>query len=256
MFAFSPDGSKLWGSDDWHSSYSLRLPSRQAELVKLDQARGAAEIFFNAQGERVAAVREGESLKLRNLDTGKELASLGKKWGRFSPDGGYFASIEGDHTRVIDLATGAELIQALGPEGSGYDLVLQVAMAHQAKRLAIVSRDTIAIYDPSSRNRIADLRGHKAEVWGIAFDESANLLVSIAADGTAMLWRVDTGEILATIHTGHEQRAWVALSPSGTWLAVGERSGQVRLWNLVEVRRQLRDAKLDWSQEPIPTGRR
>jgi WD40 repeat protein len=255
-FAFSHDGGKLWGSDG-RSNNVWQLPAATMDLFTLGDVQSIEGVFFNAQGERVAAVRKGAILKILNLDTGKELANLGKTGGGpFSPDGGYIASINSHEdntkafTKVFDLSTGTELIQALGPEGAGYDLDGHVALAHQARRLAIASGNRIGIYDPKSRKVVADLRGHSGDVWHLAFDESANLLASISADGTVKLWRVDTAEILATIHTGHEQRAWVALSPSARWLAVGDRSGQVRLWDLLEVRRQLADAGLDWPLVP------
>src|SRR5262249_3076846 len=75
------------------------------------------------------------------------------------------------------------------------------------------------------------------------------------ADRTVRLWNPATGEELAAfVYTGPGVLTWVALSPTGRWLATGDSGAQVRLWDLAEARRQLRQAGLDWPAPPPPVA--
>ena len=76
------------------------------------------------------------------------------------------------------------------------------------------------------------LRGHTAEVWGVAFSPDGRLLASGSADSTVRLWQVASRETLKVLR-GHEGRVFgLDFSPDGSVLASGGEDRTVRLWDL------------------------
>ncbi|WP_396230063.1 WD40 repeat domain-containing protein, partial [Frankia sp. CpI1-P] len=64
----------------------------------------------------------------------------------------------------------------------------------------------------------------------MAFSPDGSMLATAAADGTARLWDVATGQPLRTL-TGHNGSVWsVAFSPDGTLLATAADDRTARLW--------------------------
>ena len=81
----------------------------------------------------------------------------------------------------------------------------------------------------------------------LAVDASGHRLASLAPrEGVIRLWDASRWANVATFHTGRASAGEVALSPSGRWLASTAGMGRVRIWDLDEVRRVLREAGLDW----------
>src|SRR5262249_5704173 len=120
-------------------------------------------------------------------------------------------------------------------------------------RLVAVGQGTrIEVYDPRARKRVRVLEGHETGVSDLAFDQSGTVLASASrGDGTARLWNLSTGEALAALDTGQKSLTHVTLSPTGRWLATGDSEGQVRLWDLALLRRELKEAGLDWPAPPL-----
>jgi tetratricopeptide (TPR) repeat protein len=71
-----------------------------------------------------------------------------------------------------------------------------------------------------------------------------------AEDGAVRLWNPASAETLAIYPTTQKSVQQLALSPSGRWLATGG-DGLIRLWDLANARRQLKEAGLDWSTPAI-----
>jgi WD40 repeat protein len=108
-------------------------------------------------------------------------------------------------------------------------------------------RSQVTVYHPRSGKPAVTLKV-PAEVTDLAFDRTGNLLASLSSvEGAVRLWDPATGELLATFPTGQRTPTRVALGPGGRWLATGDAEGQVRVWDVAEARRRLRDAGLDWS---------
>jgi len=75
------------------------------------------------------------------------------------------------------------------------------------------------------------LRGHRGEVWAVAWSPDSQTLASGADDGTVRMWREDgtSGPVLQ----GHTRRVWsVSWSPEGTKLASGAEDGTLIVWDV------------------------
>jgi WD40 repeat protein len=201
------------------------------------------------------------------LTTGKELLDEGKvadpafddRLCRLSPDGEFLALLDPrwhqTSLKVIELARRSTVAaKAFPKEGAPDTLPSVVALAGRARRVAVGCKGQIILYEPPSR-RARVLKSEGGQVADLAFDRDGSLLACASTeDGTVELWAPSRGELLAVFTTG-QRLTCVALSPSGTWLAVGDDSGRIRLWDLSGIRRQLRSANLDWPAPSLPVPR-
>lgn len=75
--------------------------------------------------------------------------------------------------------------------------------------------------------------GHSGVVRSVAFSPDAKILASASADGTIILWNVDTGSRVDAPLVGHTGTVFsVAFSPNGQVLASGGGDRTIRLWNV------------------------
>ena len=71
------------------------------------------------------------------------------------------------------------------------------------KTLASTGYDRlIKLWDTSSGKEIRMLKDHSDTVYGLAFNHDGTQLVSGSADHTLKIWKMPTGEIMATL-PGH-----------------------------------------------------
>ena len=81
------------------------------------------------------------------------------------------------------------------------------------------------------------LRGHAAEVFGVAFSPDGGRLASISWDGAVKLWEVATGGEVRTFRGLVRRPTWdyfgnaVAFRPDGRWLAAASGDGRVVVWD-------------------------
>jgi WD40 repeat protein len=222
-------------------------------------SRSSAAVAITPDGSRIAVLEEVETAKAWDLTAGKELLRLGNPAEYVRSDrlqltrsGSHLAYLEnratGGTVRVFDMAGGAEVYAADLPEPG-----LSLALAEDAALLAVVAEKQVQVHDPRGRRLLQTLEVGQRPVSAVALAGSGALLAAASArDGTVSLWEPVHGELLATLPTGQKQLTRVALSRSGRWLATGDSEGQVRLWDLAELRRRLGEGGLDWSAPPLP----
>jgi WD40 repeat protein len=74
------------------------------------------------------------------------------------------------------------------------------------------------------------LRGHDGPVAAVAFSSDGQMLVSASDDGTARLWRVADGTLVAVLDHADEVTA-AAFSPDGTRIVTASADGTIALWD-------------------------
>lgn len=167
---------------------------------------------------------------------------------RCSADGNYLAYVDED-IGVVDLRSRKVIFVQPRTSRNFRD---SLALAENGRRLAVAHGESIAVYDPHSRQQVAGFSGHTSMVADLACDRSGRLVASLGSDRTIRLWDADRGEALAIVETGPTYMTRLALSPSGRWLTAGNAEGQVRLWDLAEMRQQLAVLGLDWEAQSAP----
>ena len=97
------------------------------------------------------------------------------------------------------------------PEGAKAHLgkrdIYEIAYAPDSSRLAVASSIGILIHDAQTGEELRLLKGHRAEVYSVAFSPDGTTLASGSGDDTIRLWDGVTGEHKQTLtgHTGEVQ---------------------------------------------------
>lgn len=89
----------------------------------------------------------------------------------------------------------------------------------------------IVLWDLSTRNVKATLKGHGESLDSLCFSPNGKLLASSSGDATVRIWDVETGKHIAVCQ-GHVRCVHdVVFAPDGTLLASAGQDGTVRLWD-------------------------
>ncbi len=154
---------------------------------------------------------------------------------RFAKDGRTALVQEHDALRVdgklrlVNLATGE--IAADSPWGDLWRGLSFEYVPGEDLVLAAGRNDRVQLWNFDHLLAPAALKGHKHEVWGLAFSPDRHTLVSSSDDGTLKLWDVASGCEQKTL-TGHVSLvSAVAYSPDGHLLASAGWDSKIRLWS-------------------------
>lgn len=233
--AFDREGRRLASAS--HDGSAKIWDVRSATLIRTLRGHSGEVwgVSFHPDGDQLATSGADGTVRIWNLKTGREIRVLtGHSHSvdtvTFRPDGRQLASSGADGTlRIWDAFTG-RLLQTY--HGHGGTVVHCAAFGPDGKLLASGGSDSIVkIWDISRDQENLVLRGHTAEVLGIAFGPDGRRLASGGLDRTVRIWNADNGEELRVLrgHTSPVSRA--EFSPDGRRLASAGHDGTVRLWN-------------------------
>ncbi|MEH2425326.1 MAG: hypothetical protein V7K48_31815 [Nostoc sp.] len=192
-------------------------------------------VSFSPDGKTLASGSADATIKLWNLETGKEIRTLtghdnNVRSVSFSPDSKTLASGSDDKTiKLWNLETGKEIRTLTGHD----NWVSSVSFSPDGKTLASGSADaTIKLWNLETGKEIHTLTGHDNSVFSVSFSPDGKTLASGSADKTIKLWNLETGKEIRTL-TGHDNFVWsVSFSPDGKTLASGSDDKTIKLWNL------------------------
>jgi WD40 repeat protein len=206
----------------------------RSEKNRLEGHSGTViSVSVSRDGKTLASGSQDKTIKLWNLDTGKEIRTLSGHtedvWSvSFSPDGKTLASGSDDNTiKLWNLDTGKEISTLSGHTKT----VNSVSFSPDGKTLASGSDDnTIKLWNLDTGKEIRTLSGHTEDVWSVSFD--GKTLASGSRDSTIKLWNLDAGKEIRTLSGHTEDVMSVSFSPDGKTLASGSDDNTIKLWNL------------------------
>jgi WD40 repeat protein/serine/threonine protein kinase len=151
-------------------------------------------VAFDRTGQFLASADADSTIRIWDVDAGKELAGLrlkhdGMAMGvAFSPDGKYLASGSMDRTVKIWSTANWKFVRTI-PDA--YGGINSVAFAPDSRRLAWGGTDaTVKVADATTGQILETLRGHTGWVNSVAFSPDGKQIASGSADGTVIIWKV------------------------------------------------------------------
>jgi WD40 repeat protein len=155
-----------------------------------------------------------------------------------------------NRVKLWDLAKHEELMTLSGHD----DAVWSVAISPNGELIATGSWDNrIWLWDRATGKKLRVLQGHNGGILSLAFSPDGKWLASGSEDRTARLWEVETGQQVLTL-PGHQDDV-VSVAFVGTEghhrLATGDRTGEVRLWNIDSIGEREELITLRGHEQPV-----
>lgn len=232
LMVFDDDSGRLLAADEDGGVRAWTLPSgdlafasgHTQQVTFLDFSRDRQR-FLTAgyDGMRIWRSKDGSLLY-----SGKSLDSKPVSLG---PDGAQFAQIVPGGTQVVDVQTGATLINI---EGN----ILNVLLANRRRELLTVSGNgQVARWRADQRPLGQSWHGPRSEsssrLWrnSVDFALLGEQILSGGQDGNLRLWQGPALEPLATLDSLGDAISRISASADGRRVAVSTISGVIEVWN-------------------------
>lgn len=223
----SVDGSmRIWSVPEGILTQTIQTKTRIRGLV------------LSPDGKTIAECSElDKAIRLWDVQSGKVVKTLTGHKGPvetlfYSLDGKTLFSGSGDHNAILwDLQSGKPV--------KTYKLgiaVLSVAQSADGKNVAIgLASQLTRVLQISDGKSIANLYGHKDQIFSVSFFPSGNILATSSADGRIGIWDLTKPKKPLVSLQGHAGTADViAVSPDGTLLISGGEDGTIRVWGVIK----------------------
>jgi WD40 repeat protein len=197
---------------------------------------GVTHAALSPDGHLLATADGSGTIRLWHLLSGEPRGTLtvraGISWLAFLADGRTLATADGDRVvRFWDVAAGRETNQFVPPHAN----VVRLAVAPDGGLVAAAQSDgSLRVYEVAGRKQRWHLQRHNEPVEALAFAPDRPLLASAGQDDTVRLWDLTTGhQVQSYWHDGDV--TCLTFSPNGWFLATGQPSGRVRVFNVARL---------------------
>jgi WD40 repeat protein len=238
----APDGKRVLCSDK-NVAHLLDLTTEREVRPLKGHTGNLWTAVFLPDGKRAVTGGEDRTLRLWNLETGRELKQFeGVKEAvrclALSPDGrtlaaGHFvASPDAGPSvlRVWDVETGKEVRDPIKVP----NVIFAVAFAADGQHVLTGDvRGGVRLWDSGTGQQVRSFEGHTGPVEAVAFTPDGRVVsAGGAGDGTLRVWDAATGKRLYTFFGPRAGLLGLAVSPDGRHAATGAKDAVVRLWRL------------------------
>ena len=230
--ALTRDGSTLASSGRTGLALWSMRPGRSNDGPQKHKPSIVNDVVFTPDGNHIVAAKAGGmavsnvASGRRTLDTGHATAELDLRAVSIDKTGTRVATSESDgFVRLRELPSGRLLREVY----TGSTAAGGVALDADAKLVAAGTHGgEVQVFEASTGQRVANLTGQSGTVSALAFDTTAEQLVTGGADGSVWLWRRDQATFERIWQCGSPIRD-LAFDPSGVVLALATEAGEVWL---------------------------
>jgi WD40 repeat protein len=234
--AFNRDGNTLAsvGADDNDIVLWSNQASQPFRVFRTPRS-GIFFLAFSSDGEFLAESEGGGHLRLRHVDTGREIVELvvgnspptGVAW---SPAGDRVAirTVDGA-IRIVEARSGQTVARCSSVKGQSGS----IGFSHNGRLLVTAHDDcSVRVWQADTLSPVYRFLGHTAPVVKVIFDPKNLLVGSSSNDHTIRLWDATSGKHLHTL-TGHNGTpTGLAFSNDGLRLASCSTDQTVKIWNV------------------------
>ena len=206
-------------------------------FVQLGHSGTVNSIVFSNDGEMALSASSDRTIKLWNVQTGKELKTFTGHTGNvralaIMPSGKQFLSASDDMTlNRWDIMSGREIRTYRGHKST----VFALAISRDGKMaLSGSSDETLKLWNIQTGKDLRTFSGHADWVLSVAFSPDGKYALSGShVKDSPKLWDLKTGKIVRSLPV-HSQGVYaISYSPSGKYVLFAGGDGTLRLWDII-----------------------
>lgn len=233
--AFSPDGARLVTAESDYTARIWDASSLTEQLIKPDPSSysNLNDAAFSPDGSELIATARARKAWIWDARTGSLTGTLNDPNGMlasaaFSPDGARIVTTDGQRAQVWDARSGVPRVTF----GAG---VAPFSASYSSGGAAILTADlgqTATLWNALSGRQLADYRVPAyTYIASAALSPDASRVVVAASDGTARIFKAQTGRQVVVLrgHSGAVNSA--AYSPDGSRVVTASADQTSRVWD-------------------------